>query len=81
MSKRIIVGLRPDIDWGGLERALSEAGAQTIGDPTLRAPASVVVTLDDATDAAAFIEGVQRRPEVRYAEMDSWASTGPLRKP
>jgi cell division protein FtsX len=81
MSKRVIVGLQPDIDWAELKRALSEVGAQAIGDPTLRAPASVVVTLDDATDAAAFIERVQRCPEVRYAEMDSWASTGPIRKP
>lgn len=81
MSKRVIVGIEPQVEWDRLKRELVQAGAQTTSDPTSYQPDAVVATLPDSADAPAFIEHVSRLNGVRYVEPDGWASTGPLIKP
>jgi hypothetical protein len=81
MSKRVIVGIEPKVEWDRLKRELGQAGAHSTSDPTSYQPDAVVATLPDSADAPAFIEHVKRLHGVRYAEPDGWASTGPLIKP
>lgn len=80
MSKRVIIGIDPKVQWDRLKRELGQAGAQTTSTPTSYQPDAVVATLPDTADAAAFIDQVKRLQGVRYAEPDEWRSTGPLIK-
>lgn len=75
MSTRIIVGIEPGCDWPGLRRALAQAGAETIKDPTASLPDAAVAILAEHVDGAAFIAQVARLPGVRYAEPDAPVST------
>ena len=81
MSKRVIVGIDPNIQWDILKRDLGDAGAQATSTPTSYQPDAVVATLPDTADVQAFIEKVKGLQGVRYAEPDQWVSTGPLIKP
>ena len=81
MSKRVIVGIEPQVEWDRLKRELIQAGAETTSNPTSYQPDAVVATLPDTVDVQAFIEQVKRLRGVRYAEPDGWSSTGPLPKP
>lgn len=81
MSKRVIVGIEPQVEWARLKRELGDAGAQSTTDPSPQRPDAVVAALPDSADMNAFIEQVKRLQGVRYAEPDAWASTGPLIKP
>lgn len=81
MSKRVIVGIEPEVEWGRLKRELRLAGSLTISDPTSYQPDAVVATLPDSADSTGFIDHVKRLHGVRYVEPDGWASTGPVIKP
>jgi hypothetical protein len=81
MSQRIVVGLAAEYNWSSLKQALSDAGAQSIAEPSTQPLASVLVTIADAAAAPAFIERVSQLAGVRYAEADVLVTTGPLIKP
>jgi hypothetical protein len=81
MSKRVIIGIEPQLEWSRLKREIGQAGAQSTSDPTSYQPDAVVATLPDSLDAHAFMEQVKGLGGVRYAEPDGWATTGPLIRP
>lgn len=75
MSQRVIVGLEPGTDVEPVKTALREAGAESIGGPSLELPDVLIVTIPNNKDIDAFIHMAQMVPGVRYAEPDSWQFT------
>jgi hypothetical protein len=75
MDQRVIVGLEPDTDVESVKTALKEAGAESVGGPSLESPDILIVTISNDQDIDAFINMVQMVPGVRYAEPDAWKFT------
>ena len=75
MSQRVILGLEPDTGVEPVKTALREAGAESIGCPSLELPDVLIVTISNDQDIDAFIHMAQMVPGVRYAEPDSWQFT------
>lgn len=75
MSKRVIVGLEPEISVNSVKTALGAAGAESIQDPTTELPDVVIVTIPSDTDLDEFMRMARMVLGVRYVEPDSWQFT------
>ncbi len=75
MSQRVIVGLKPDTDVETVKTALREAGAESVGGPSLELPDVLIVTIPNDQHIDAFIHIAQMVPGVTYAEPDSYQFT------
>lgn len=75
MSQRVLIGIQPHADLGGLKKQLVSFGAESVNDPSSVQPDVVVATVPSQNEATNFIEKVKKLPGVRYAELDAWRFT------